>query len=105
MPDNENDDDRNRSWSEQFEVAGSELLERVKQLIADGNVRRLRISGQDGSVIVEIPLSVGAVVGGVVTLAAPLLAVLGVIAALVAHAKVEVIRDGDGKGAPPDVPE
>lgn len=86
-------DNEKRSWSEEIEVAGSELLERVKQLIAEGNVRRLRISGPDGPVILEIPLSVGAVVGSVVTLAAPLLAVLGVFAALVSRVKIEIIRD------------
>ena len=95
-------DDEKRSWTEEIEVAGSELLERVRELIAEGNVRRLRIGGQDGSVVLEIPLSVGAVVGGVATLAAPLLAVLGVFAALVSHAKIEIIRYGpDGDSAPP----
>ena len=91
-------DDEKRSWSEEIEVAGSELLGRVKELVAEGNVRRLRISGKDGPVLVEIPLSVGAVIGGVVTLAAPLLAVLGVLAALLSHAKVEIIRDHPGEG-------
>lgn len=86
-------DNEKRSWSEEIEVAGSELLERVKELIAEGNVRRLRISAQDGPMIVEIPLSVGAVLGGVVTLAAPLLAILGVFAALVSRVKIEIIRD------------
>ena len=92
-------DNDKRSWSEEIEVAGSELLERVKELIAEGNVRRLRIKGHDGSVIVEVPLSVGAVVGSVVTLAAPILAILGVFAALVGHAKIEIIRDTPGGGS------
>jgi hypothetical protein len=87
-------DDRPHSWSEQIEVAGNELLGRIQQLIAEGNVRRLRISGHDGSVILEIPLSVGAAVGGVVTLAAPPLAVLDVLAGLVARLKIEILRDG-----------
>lgn len=95
-------DDGKRSWSEEIEVAGSELLDRVKELIAEGNVRRLRISGHDGPVILEIPLSVGAVVGSVVTLAAPLLAVLGAFAALVSRAKIEIIRDRPEDPAPPD---
>jgi hypothetical protein len=51
--------------------------------------------GPDGSLILEIPLTVGAIAGGAVALAAPLLAVLGAFAALVAHARVEIVREGD----------
>jgi uncharacterized protein DUF4342 len=73
-------------------------------LIAEGQVRRLRIKAADGSLILEIPLSVGAIAGGAVALAAPLLAVLGTFAALVARAKVEIVRDepkGDPTGGVP----
>lgn len=69
------------------------MLGRIKELVVEGQVRRLRIKAADGSLILEIPLSVGAIAGGAVALAAPLLAVLGAFAALVARAKVEIIRD------------
>jgi hypothetical protein len=81
-----------RTWIEEIEVAGSQLIERVKELIAEGNVRRLILRTQDDKVILEIPLTAGAVFGGVVTLFAPLLAALGALAALIAHLKVQIVR-------------
>lgn len=63
---------------EEFKVQGDDLLKKVKQLIAEGNIRRLTIKDKTGKTIVEMPLTVG-VVGAV--LAAPL-AAIGAIAAL-----------------------
>ena len=83
------------SWTEEIEIAGSQLVERVKELIAEGNVRRLILRTQDDKLIMEIPLTAGAVFGGVVTLFAPLLAALGALAALIAHVKVQVVRVED----------
>jgi hypothetical protein len=77
---------------EEIEVAGSQLVERVKELIAEGNVRRLILRTQDDKLIMEIPLTAGAVFGGVVTLFAPLLAALGALAALIARVKVQIVR-------------
>lgn len=84
-----------KTWTEEIEVAGGQLVERVKRLLAEGNVRRLRIRGSDGAIILEIPLTVGAVAGGALAVASPALAVLGAFAALVASARVEVVRDKD----------
>lgn len=74
---------------EEFKVNGEELLKKVKELIAEGNVRRITIKGKDGTVIVEMPLTVG-VVG--VVLAAPL-AAIGAIAALVTECTIAVERE------------
>jgi len=92
---------RHKTFTEEIEVAGSQLVERVKELLAEGKVRRLRIMGADGALILEIPLAVGAIAGGAVALAAPWLAVIGAFAALVARARVEIVRDApkDGKAA------
>lgn len=101
------DSDHPKTWTEEIEVAGSQLLGRIKELIAEGQVRRLRIKAADGSLILEIPLSVGAIAGGAVALAAPLLAVLGTFAALVARAKIEIVRDEPkraGTGEAPNAP-
>ncbi len=81
-----------RTWVEEIEVAGNDLVERVKELIAEGNVRRLIIRRSDGTSILEIPMTAGVVVGGVVTLFAPLLAALGALAALMARVRVEIVR-------------
>lgn len=80
------------TWIEEIEIAGNQLVERVKELIAEGNVRRLILRTQDDKLIMEIPLTAGAVFGGVVTLFAPLLAALGALAALIARIKVQIVR-------------
>ena len=81
-----------RTWIEEIEVAGSELVERVKVLISEGNVRRLIIKKPDGSLLMEIPLTAGVAVGGVFTVVAPVLAALGAMAALLTKVKVEIVR-------------
>jgi hypothetical protein len=84
-----------RTFTESFEVAGSELVERVKKLIAEGNVRRVIIRNEKGDSLVEIPLTAGVVVGGALAVVYPVLAALGALAALLANVKVEVIRTSD----------
>ncbi|MDX8352381.1 DUF4342 domain-containing protein [Cognatiyoonia sp. IB215182] len=80
---------------EEVKVDGKNLVERVKEFAREGNVRRMRIIADDGDVFLETPLNIGLVVGGVVTLAAPWLAILGAIAALVSHVRIEVERETD----------
>jgi hypothetical protein len=84
-----------RTWIEEIEVAGSELVERIKELVKEGNVRRLIIRNSKGELLMEIPLTAGVAVGGVVTIIAPLLAALGAMAALLVKVKVEVVRTVD----------
>ncbi len=85
-----------RSWTEEIEVAGDKLLGEVKRLAAEGQVKRIRITEPNGDLIVELPLTLGAIAGGAVVLAAPLLAVVGAIAAFVTKVKIEVVRSGTG---------
>lgn len=79
-------------WIEEIEVAGGQLVERVKELVSEGNVRRLIVRTPDDRVLIEIPLTAGIAVGGVVTIFAPVLAALGALAALIAHMKIQIIR-------------
>ena len=58
------------TFTEQIEIAASELVERTKELIEEGNVRRLIIRNQDDEVLLEVPLTAGVAVGGVLTLVA-----------------------------------
>jgi ribosomal 30S subunit maturation factor RimM len=74
---------------EEFKISGDELLGKVKQLIAEGNVRRVIIKDKSGKTIIEIPLTIG-VVGIVI---APVLAAVGTIAALVTECTILVERD------------
>lgn len=72
--------------TEEFRVSGEELLGKVKEIIHEGNIRRVIIKGKDGRVVMEIPMTLG-VVGALV---APQLAALGAIAALLTEATVVV---------------
>jgi hypothetical protein len=92
-----------RTIVEEIEVAGHQLVERVKELVKEGNVREVRIRTEDGDVFLKAPLNVGVIAGGVVALAAPFLAILGVLAALVTRVRVEVERDTGKDAAGKDV--
>jgi hypothetical protein len=85
--------DGKKTFTEEIEVAGAQLVERVKDLAEEGNVRLLRIKGADDDVYMEMPLTIGVIAGGAVALAAPWLAVLGAFAALVARVRIEVVRE------------
>jgi Domain of unknown function (DUF4342) len=76
-----------QTFTESFRVAGHQLLDAVKKLLQEGNVRRVIIK-QDGRSIAEFPLTVG-VVGAVL---APVLAAIGAIAAVLTECTVEVER-------------
>ena len=84
--------------SEKFSVSGSQLVEKVKQLIREGNVRRVRLV-HDGRTIIEIPLTIGAPVVAAGILAAPVLAALGAFAALVAECTIEVEKIEESQGS------
>lgn len=84
-----------RTWIEEIEVAGEELLARVKQLAADNKVKRVRIVEPDGDIALEIPLTYGAIAGGAVVLAAPVLAVLGTLGALAARFRLEIVNEAE----------
>jgi hypothetical protein len=95
MDDGNRDDDRRKTFSEEIEVAAKDLFGRVDALIKEGNVRLLRIRSEKGDIFLELPLTVGAVTGGVVALAAPWLAVLGAVAGLVGRVRIEIVRVSD----------
>lgn len=72
---------------EELQVVGEQLLGKVKELLHEGNVRRIIIK-QEGHTIMEFPLTIG-VVGVVV---APMLAAIGAISALITQCSIEVVR-------------
>lgn len=72
--------------TEEFKVDGEKLLARIKELIHEGNIRRVIIKDKDGKTMLELPMTIG-VVG---VLLAPQLAALGAIAALLTEAMVVV---------------
>jgi hypothetical protein len=80
------------TFTEQIEIAASDLVDRTKELIEEGNVRRIIIRNEEDEVLMEVPLTAGVVVGGAVTIVAPVLAALGALAALLTRVKIEVVR-------------
>jgi hypothetical protein len=89
---------------EEIKVRGKELVDKVGELIREGNVRRIIVKDEKGNTFVEIPLTVATV--GVV--AAPVLAALGTIAALIAHFTLVVekvdVEKAEEKPHPSDPP-
>lgn len=76
---------------EEFKINGRDLVDKVKELVREGNVRRIIVKDRDGKTLVELPVTVG-VVGAVI---APVLAALGAIAALVTECTIIVERRAD----------
>jgi hypothetical protein len=72
--------------TEEFRVDGEKLITRIKELIHEGNIRRISIKDKEGKTVMEIPVTLG-VVG---VLLAPQLAAIGAIAALLTEATVVV---------------
>jgi hypothetical protein len=83
---------------ERLEAEGSQILDRVKQLIHEGNIRRVVVK-QGEQTVAEFPLTAGVV--GVVL--APVLAAIGVLAALLTHCTIEVERVATEEEAPADL--
>lgn len=80
--------EKETSFEEEFKVSGEELIARVKKLIAEGNARRIIIKNEKGKVLIELPLTIGAVGA----LLAPALAAVGAIAALVTKCTIVVVK-------------
>jgi hypothetical protein len=76
---------------EEFEVTGDKIVETVKRLVHQGNIRRITIKDSTGVSLIEIPLTLG-VVGAVLV---PVLAALGALAARVTRCTIVVEKVGD----------
>jgi hypothetical protein len=77
-----------KTWTEEIKVAGEGLVAKIKELVHEGNVRRVTIKNEKGEVVVEFPLTVG-VVGALLV---PTLAAVGAVAALVTNCTIIVER-------------
>ena len=81
----------------EFKVRGEELLRKVKEIVHEGNARRIIIKDDKGNPFMEIPLTFG-VVGALI---APVLAAVGALAALASNFTLEVVRHEGAKKEPP----
>ncbi len=75
--------------TEKFTVSGSQLVDKVKQLIREGNIRKVRLV-HEGRTLIELPLTLGAPAAAIGIMVAPVLAALGAFAALVTECTIEV---------------
>ncbi len=75
--------------TEKFTVSGSQIVDKVKQLLHEGNIRKVRLV-HEGRTLIEIPLSIGAPAAALRILAAPVPAAIGAFAALVTECTIEV---------------
>ena len=78
-----------KTKKESFTVHGENLLKKVKELIAEGNVRKITITDKGGKELMSFPLTIG-VVGAVF---APILAAIGALAALIGECTISVERE------------
>ena len=74
---------------EKFTVSGSQLVDKVKQFVHEGNIRKVRVL-HEGQTVLEIPLTIGAPAAAIGIIVAPVLAALGAFAALVTECTIEV---------------
>ena len=79
--------------SEEFKISGNEILNKIKELIHEGNIRRIILKDESGKTFLEIPLTVG-LVGAAL---APILAAIGAAAALVTKMTIVVEKVDEAK--------
>ena len=77
--------------TEEYQVSGEILVAKIKELVYEGNIRRVTIKNEEGDTLIEIPLTLG-VVGAVLL---PVWAAIGSIAALVANCTIVVEKVGE----------
>ena len=83
-----------RTFVEEFEIAGNKVVDKVKEMIAQGNVRRLIVKTQDGRTLIDTSLTVGVGVGGFFGMIGGIpLAILTTLAMIITKVKVEVVRE------------
>ncbi|HYM94178.1 MAG TPA: DUF4342 domain-containing protein [Chitinophagaceae bacterium] len=78
-----------KKFKETFTIKGEQLIKKIKELIAEGNVRKITIEDKTGKEIMSFPLTIG-VVGAVL---APVLAAVGAVAALIGECTISVERE------------
>lgn len=86
-----------KTFTQQIEVAGHDLVEKVKELAKDADAKRVVIRDQEGKELLAFPLTWGVAGGALAMFAAPVLAAVAAVGALAADVKLEVERTGDAE--------
>ena len=86
------------SHTQEFSVDGDQLLAKVRELVHEGNVRRLTIKNDEGRIMLELPLTIG-VIGAALL---PVFAAIGALAALATRCTIVVEREVEPSAATPE---
>jgi hypothetical protein len=82
---------------ESFDLNGENLLKKIKELIEEGNIRKITITDKEGKELMSFPLNIGVVAA----VLAPVLAAVGALAALITECRITVERDDEEGVNPP----
>lgn len=92
-----------KSFTERIELAGDQLVSTITGLVKDSTVRRIVIRDQNDKKLFAVPMPAGVAIGGLAVLAAPTLAAIGAITALVTKVHLDIVRTDVGPGDGPVV--
>jgi hypothetical protein len=85
-------DNENKTRTEEFTVNGDDVVAKVRELLHEGDIRRVSIRSEDGKTLLEIPLTIGVAGAAATVIFAPILAALGAMAALITKITIVVER-------------
>jgi hypothetical protein len=91
-------DQQGHSQKEEFTISADDVVAKVKELIKEGNVRRLSIRNEEGRTLIEVPLTTGGAVAAATVIFAPVLAAIGALAALAVKLTIVIERVGEPQG-------
>ena len=83
------------SWTERIEVASEQVIDTLKKLISEGNVRRVTLRKSNGKKLISVPVTAGAAIGGVAVFAAPMITAIAAVTALVTKVTLDIERTDD----------
>lgn len=86
--------------TQEFTISGDEVVAKVKELVREGNVRRIIIKNEDGRAMLEVPLTIGLIGAAFM----PVLAAIGAAAALATRCTIVVEREAEAPPAGEDPP-
>lgn len=88
----EDQDSNNVTWIETLEITSNEILDVLKKLLHQGNIRKLILKRDNGDVLIDIPLTAGLMLGLATVIISRPLATLGLLAGVISRIKIEVER-------------
>jgi hypothetical protein len=94
-----NDQHTQRTTTQEFSLSGDEVVHKVKELIHEGNIRRIIIKNEEGRTMLEVPLAIGLIGAALL----PVLAAIGALAAIATRCTLVVEREVTAAGAAPEV--